>query len=659
MISELIRIAELNGITGWEANRRYPIHWFIELDSTGHVVGFSPTTVSSFTKNGERKDSRGKEFTVPANYHMQWKNEKVQSVCTNDSNWLPDFLCGPANEIFPAGVAGDRIYKLREVVAAIRRDGAKHPDRNRLCKLGLWRRMVFKAEQENPKNSTIKAIATFIRHPHQLRFSELRVSFEGEVGKRLLESLDEGKETLSFRVNGRIAVADPELRRWWTEQVGNQRAEVMERLPVGKDAYQTGEGRVTEYFPTVFSSIPFASFNAAPFTSYGLGSQTTTMRLETAEKTSAGLNWLLSRDDTRLNLADETAVFWAMPEDQETGKARASAVPFVRLLEKADTLAVRDFLRGIWGGRPVQVDSGRFYAATLLPGQGRFSVRSWHTDTLPRAQENLKNWFNALSLDSPDEGTATLNQLAEATISKAKRQKAKPAPATYSALFESALFGRRLPHQLFAAAMARQKTELAKGRDDKDPSAFERRLQARTSLIQAFFALKQTNGETPMNHQTILDPKCDHPAILCGRLLALLDKIHNEAHTKRNEAGKTISRGTASSPAGRFYAAASATPALAFPQLLKLARYHLDKIGGGWAYRLEHGWQAEENNGQAFSALAAIVDRLKQSAEGSFPRLLSLEEQGRFALGFYHERCRKWPVKSETKNETEASTPTA
>jgi CRISPR-associated protein Csd1 len=654
MISELIRIAELNGITGWEANRRYPIHWFIELDSTGHVVGFSPTTVSSFTKSGERKDSRGKEFTVPANYHMQWKNEKVQSVCTNDSNWLPDFLCGPANEIFPAGVAGNRIYRLREVIAVVRRAGAKHPDRNRLCKLGLWRRLVFKAEREKPMNPTIKAIANFIRHPHQLRFADLQVSFEGEAGKRLLESLDEGKETLSFRVNGRIAVADPDLRQWWERQVRRQRVLVRRHLTVGADAYQPGKGRVTDYFPTVFSSIPFASFNAAPFTSYGLGSQTTTMRLETAEKTSAGLNWLLSRDDTRLNLADETAVFWAMPKDQETGKARASAVPFVRLLEKADTLAVRDFLRGIWGGRPIQIDSERFYAATLLPGQGRFSVRSWHTDTLPRAQENLKNWFNALSLDSPDEGTPTLNQLAEATISKAKRQKSKPAPATYSALFESALFRQPLPHQIFAAAVSRQQIEMAG--QDHTAKPFSERLRARTSLIQLYFILNKGITMNETYDRTTVRPE-HRTAFLCGRLLAVLDHIHDKAHE-----GKS-----ASSPATRLYGAASKTPALAFPQLCQLVRHHLDKLSTYDRDRFQDGVPAAKRAdgvNENFDGLCDVVAQLKEAAGGAFPRMLSLEEQGVFAIGFYYQRkrCEDWPhfkKKNETSNnETQTATPT-
>ena len=655
MISELIRIAGLNGITGWEPKRRYSIHWFIELDGTGRVVGFSPTTVSSFTKSGERKDSRGKQFAVPANYHMQWKNGKVQSVCTNDSNWLPDFLCGPANEIFPAGVGGNRIYRLREVIAAVRRGGAKHPDRNRLCKLGLWRRLVFKAERENPANQTIKAVASFIRNPHKLRLADMRISFEGEAGKRLFESLDEGKETLSFRVNGRIAVADPALRHWWAEQVQKQRAEVCEHLLAGSDAYEPGRGPITEYYPTVFSSVPFASFGSATFTSYGLGSQTAMLRLETAEKLAAGLNWLLSRDDSSFKLADETAVFWAVAEEAETGKARMSAVPFVRLLEQADTLAVRDFLRGIWGGRPVQIKADRFYAATFCPaGKGRFSVRSWHTDTLPRAQHNLQEWFKALSLGAADEGTPTLNQLAEATIAKAKGQKTSPAPATYSALFESALFGAKLPHQIFASALSRQKVEMAG--QDHSAKPFGERLRARTGLVQLYFTLNKGITMNENYDKSAVRPE-HRTAFLCGRLLAVLDHIHNEAHE-----GKS-----ASSPATRLYGAASKTPALAFPQLCQLVRHHLDKLKPYDRDRFQDGVPAakrEDGVNEDFEGLSDVASQLKESAGGAFPRMLSLEDQGVFAIGFYYQRkrCENWPhfkKNVKTNNTPETSTQTA
>ncbi len=663
MISELIRVADLNGITGWEAFRRRPIHWFIDLDSNGHVLGFSPTTKAvKKSKTGESIDVRGKEFLVSANYHMQSKNGEVRSVCTSDSNWIPDFLSGPPNEIFPAGCKDNQAWTFREIRSAIhsylasgKGNARKEPNYYRVSKVRLWRRLVFKAKRENETNLVIKAIASFIRDLNKLRFSNLPVSFTGDAGERLLESMDKGEETISFRVNGRIAVADPELRHWWTEQVRTQRAQVSEHLPVGRDAYEPDEGRITEYFPTVFSSVPFASFSGATFTSYGLGSQTATLRLESAERIAAGLNWLLSRNDSSLKMADQTAVFWAVTDNSAKHEAGIFTVPFVRLLEKADTLAVRDFFRGIWGGRPVDLNPGLFYAATFSPaGKGRFSVRSCHTDTLPHAQEHLKQWFTALSLDSPDEGVPTLNQLAEATISKAKRQKAKPAPATYSALFTSALFGQPLPHQIFAAVVSRQEVEMAG--QDHTAKPFGERLRARTSLIQLYFTLNKGITMNQSYDKTAVRPE-HRTAFLCGRLLAVLDHIHNEAHE-----GKS-----ASSPATRLYGAASKTPALAFPQLCQLVRHHLDKLSKYNRDRFQDGVPAAKRADgvdEDFDGLSDVVAKLKEAAAGAFPRMLSLEEQGVFAIGFYHQRkrCVNWPdfkKSGKTSKQTEISTPTA
>jgi CRISPR-associated protein Csd1 len=636
MISELMRVAEASELTGCESRRQRSIHWFIELDAEGHVVGFSPSTVTVETKPGERKERRGKKFGMPANYHMQWKNGSVQSVCTNDSNWLPDFLNAPVNEIFPAGTFGNRMYRLREIVAAVKRHGAKHPDRNRLYKLGLWRRLIFKAERDNPDNEVIRSIAAFIRPVHQLRFEILPLGVTGEQHEKLLNDFDEGKQTVSFRVCGRIAVSDSDLRLWWAKQVDEQRNQVIAHLHNGRDAFTTGTGPITEYFPSVFGSVPFASFNAAPFTSYGLGSQTATFRLESAEKTAAGLNSLLSDSKTSFSLGDETAVFWAV--SRTSGKAQPA--DFLQLLDRPDPLTVRDYLKSIWGSRSPELDQTDFHVAILLKGTGRFSVRSWHTDTLANADKHVRSYFAVIQLES-DEVTPALRDMASATINKARKQRTRPTPASYNALFEAAWRGRPLPYSLLATAIRRQKLELAKGwGDKKERPEFENRLRARTALIQLCFGIR--NAGTTATQETIMNTK--ESSILCGRLLAILDKIHDVAHD-----GKS-----ASSPANRLYGAASATPALVFPKLCQLARYHLQKMDAGMARKLEYGVpkdRREDGLQEDFEGLAAVVATLKESSDGNFPRLLSLEDQGRFALGFYYERCRKWPNYAEKKSD--------
>ena len=633
MISELLHKAETSGLSGYESLHKRSIEWFIDLTSDGKLIGFSPTVRVVQTARGERVERRGKAFFSPANYHMQWKSGKVQSVCTNDSNWLPDFLCGPANEIFPSGVSSDRIYRLREVINARKKDGKKHPERNRLYKLGLWRRLVFKAEKENPGNVPIKAIAKYIRSPHNLRFTDLPLTFESENVDRLRKSFDEGKEYISFRVNGQVAVHDFDLQQWWDKQARQQRDHVIKKLNPGRDMYLSGDGPITEYFPSVFGGVPFASFNAAPFVSYGLGIQTATFRLETAEKVAAAFNSLEKDPSTKLKLGDETAVFWAV----EKSSKRQVLADFMQLLDQPDTLAVRDYLNDIWGSHLPEIEETDFYVAILLKGKGRFSVRSWHTDTLGNADQHVRLYFNAINLPDIGEGIR-LSDMARATIVQTKKQRAKPASATYNALFESAWRGTPLPFDLLSATIERQRIELASG--DPKTKEFKLRLAARTALVQLYFSLKTDN---PFDTTIGVTMDTKDTAILCGRLLALLDEIHNKAHDRKS----------ASSPANRLYGAASATPALVFPRLCELVRYHLQKMNSGLAHKLEFGVPKERRDDDVqedFEGLAAVVSRLKEASGDDFPRMLSLEDQGRFALGFYYERARKWP---NYKNSTE------
>ena len=108
VIDELLKIAELQGITGCELERSRAIHWLIDLNLEGRPLQLSPTTAFSKVSRSGMGESRGKQFPTPRLYHMQILGGEIKSVCTNQHNWLPDFLVGPAAEIFPDGIDGNR-----------------------------------------------------------------------------------------------------------------------------------------------------------------------------------------------------------------------------------------------------------------------------------------------------------------------------------------------------------------------------------------------------------------------------------------------------------------------------------------------------------------------------------------------------------------------
>lgn len=613
MIPELLRLAKLNGLTGHEAFRARPIDWVIDLDQEGRLLELSPTAGS---RRGRKSGiTRGKLYEVPRNYHMQVRDGSVLSVCTNQSNWLPDFLVGPPDELFVRGI-----------------DGKQDPQST---KRRLTWGVCLDADRDLGPNSPITAIVRFLLC-HKA-FDPSWIPGTSEEREAALKRLTADQpDLISFRVGGALACRCPELRAWWASRIARQRERVLELLPPGTDFYQEGAGKLTDYAPVVFNSIPFVSYDKAPFMSFGLGKQTTPYRLETAEKAAAGLNLLLNADDCHMRLGDLTAVFWAANAE------RTVPADFTELLGEADPLSVKDFLTGLWASRESSSDLTRFHAAVLSKTKGRFAVRGWHTDTLPNAQANVRRWLGALAVRLPysdDDRYASIPELAECTVRRSKNN--RPSAGTYLALFESALFGTPLPDRLLAASLLRQAVEIGSGAGSNRAESlrFEDRLASRTAVVKLYFELTKGISMTDMSEKnSALERDAGY---ICGRLLAILDKIHQDAH---RSAG-----GTNSSPANRSYAAASTTPALIFPQLCQLARYHLNKIGGGWAHNLEFGYPALE-----FEGLAAICARLRSCRAGEFPATLNLHEQGRFAIGFYYERCRRWPA-GESPPETVAS----
>ena len=110
-----------------------------------------------------------------------------------------------------------------------------------------------------------------------------------------------------------------------------------------------------------------------------------------------------------------------------------------------------------------------------------------------------------------------------------------------------------------------------------------------------------------------LDAENHNPAYLCGRLLAVLEAVQRAAIPGANA---TIT--------DRFFGAASTAPASVFGPLLRGARSHLSKL-------------RKERRG-TFEALERKLEEI-QSGLTTFPKILSLEQQGFFNLGYYHQRA--------------------
>lgn len=122
-----------------------------------------------------------------------------------------------------------------------------------------------------------------------------------------------------------------------------------------------------------------------------------------------------------------------------------------------------------------------------------------------------------------------------------------------------------------------------------------------------------------------LDIENNDIGYLCGRLFAVLERIQESALGKNVNA--TI--------VDRFYASASSTPMLVFGRLIDLSNHHLSKIA---------------NQGTVIFLKKSISEIMDKIPATGFPAHLSLDEQSRFAIGYYHQRQEFF--KSKEENET-------
>lgn len=628
MIQELLQLGGRLGLTGQEPFGIRRIHWFIDLDEDGTCVGVSPTVATAKRgKTGEWVEELGKEYSCPVFFFMSLNKKGEITATAGGGRAVAELATGSIAEIW-----GKQIVVRRgddpKIDSLLDKDAYKHANFLTLHSL---------LAQARSHTLVVSALNTYLQSTPGFPLDFFK---DNAVLKKA------ASQQFSFRVAGHPVVAAADVREWWKEEFERTRNKVLEKLPRGKDAFPLTkhddcQGALTLVFPHVSGVpggggwCPLASFDKAPSRSYGLGAMTASMRLDVAERAAASLNWLLRDDASHLRMGDAAVIFWAV--DETTPNSPPQTLDFGELMAQADPLQVREFLKDAWGRHHSIPDASRFYAAVLSSPQSRVTVRSWHTETLPKVVKHFSRWLEFVTLPNRfgEDCPTSIMQLADCTIRKGRNT--KPLPRTYSELFEAALFGKPIPARLYLAVLERQLLELAIGCDRKTRTEFEDRLHARTALIRLHFEVtKKGDVNTMENHTEQADA-----AYLCGRLLAMLDKIHIEAHKQGG--------GTNSSPANRSYAAASTTPALAFPQLCKLARYHLNKIGGGWANCLEHGYKDRDTGEVAFEGLKHVCARLQQASGCNFPRTLSLEEQGRFAIGFYYERCRQWPKAKEGK----------
>lgn len=413
---------------------------------------------------------------------------------------------------------------------------------------------------------------------------------------------------ITFRVNGELVIERPAVQTFWANVHDPERGEGEVRR---MQCLVCGQVRpVLARFQGKIKGIPggqsvgtsLISANSNAFESYGLeNSLIAPTCAACGERLTKGLNALIAEPRTHLLVGNALFVFWTR-DPQSDFDVR-------ELLDTPKPETIRAVLGSAYGKTPpAPVDESAFYALSLSGNSGRAVVRDWMDTTVGNVKVNLAHWFKAQSIVTTyGEPPAPIGlfPLAAATVRDARKDLPVTTPRL---LLRSALLGTPLPPDLLIQAVRRC-------RADQDVT----RTQA--ALIKLVLNPRAILEENDRMRE--LDLSQTDPAYLCGRLLATLEAIQTRAIPNINTTLRD-----------RYYGAASATPANIFPLLMRGAQAHLSK--------LERDNRGAYNNLQ--SRIEEIVTPLQQ-----FPAILTLQQQGLFALGYYHQRAHSRARAAEAK----------
>ena len=350
------------------------------------------------------------------------------------------------------------------------------------------------------------------------------------------------------------------------------------------------------------------SFNKESFESLGKEQGANAPISEQAAFTyTTVLNYLLRRENRHcLTIGDASTVFWAEAPDDSSAEAEESFFfDMMTVTDGEENQKVFDILQQIAKGRPLKeiapnlhADT-RFYILGLAPNASRISIRFWLNTTFGQLAQNLAAHWQDLAIEPcPWQTPPSIWRLLIQTAPLGKTENISPVLA--GEMTRAVINGTPYPMSLLSQLLARI-------RADGDANGL------RIAMIKAILARKFRKGLIKEGVPMSLDKESKNPAYLLGRMFAVLERIQYQALGDIN-----------AGIADRYYGSASAVPFSVFPRLLVGARHHLSRLHKdkpGLAVNLDKD-------------LGEIISALPQN----YPRHFSIDEQGRFSIGYYQQK---------------------
>ncbi len=606
MLHELVNYAEREGLMVRPGFKPKTVRWLLVFSAHGEFLGVQDLA-------GEERKGRGREFAVcpaaPRNWlqgggRSDFLAESLQTVvcyCKSDED-LPKATVKHEFFVDLLRQASSSVPDLAPIVTALSDQRKLETIRARLVE-----------EKAKPTDSATLAViapdqtpSIFVERDDWHDWWEQYLHSLGSRGKEEGAARGSKKQRAPMRCLLSGELVEPQLTQNKIEglaDVGGQ---------------PTGD--------------VLAGFDKDAFTSFGLTQSTNAaMSQQSVKVYSTALNHLIRHRSHRL--AGAKVVYWYsgevpqqfdalrdvlegidVPEADDGADDSSAPTAQEAAQEKAQAESrARRALNAIRSGEcPPGLADFRYFALTLSANAGRVVVRDWMEGSFKELAEAVNAWFDDLAIaHRHGQGIVPAHKFLAVLAAPVRDLKDASAPLV-ACLWRCALKRQPIPHEVMAQTLARVRIDVIRGDAPR---------HARLGLLKAFC---NRNEGTPNMNAHLNELETD-PAYVCGQIMAVLGRIQ---HAALGDVGAGVVQ--------RYYAAASATPALVLGRLTRNAQIgHLPKIEGGLRVWFER-------------QLANLWHKLSQTP----PRVLTLEQQTRFALGYYHQLAhRPEPKDSDTSEQ--------
>ena len=463
---------------------------------------------------------------------------------------------------------------------------------------------TFKAKVESiselfPDNKDLYAIRSFYNNSRETILDMISLDVLWEDIKK---NLSKKYSTFSFRIEGDLKIVAEKKEILQLEDCDDETKADNFCLVSGKHGPSVDTTTATMIAGSQATAKLVAFQVNSGYDSYGKSKCGNAPISEEAEFAyTTALNSMLQKGSrNKFMLGSRTFVFWASNNKEASKETEESLFELLGFSEdtnddpNANLMKVRKVFESIYSGIMKTGLDDKFYILGLAPNSARIAVIYWSETTLKDFAEKILCHFNDMEIHDTRKDKKPYMGIREIISSVTLGGKLSDAtPNLPEAVVKSIFQGLPYPQTLYSACIRRIRAE-------------QKLTITRAAIIKAYLN-RQSNNNKKID--IMLDKDNNNQGYLCGRLFAVLDKIQEDAYNISNIRE-------------RYMNAASATPSVVFATILNLSVHHSEKLDGGRKIYFE-------------KLKREILDKV--SADG-FPTHLDLQDQGRFFVGYYHQR---------------------